>query len=248
VFNTALVGTAIQNALIINNVGDRVEIDSNLASPPDYSILASVLTKLSWDGLGGGDILIINGGPSLKLIGSEDLQSLTINNNRTVFMQTGANALLQTHDLAIENGSTLDLADNDMLFDYSGPSQLTIVQNLINSARSGGTWTGTGLTSTAARNNALHNTTLGAIEGSDYPGGTFNGVNVPSTAVLVKYTYYGDSDFNGVVNFDDYSRTDAGFNSGASGWLHGDFDGNGSVNFDDYSLIDLAFNSQGNAL
>ena len=30
----------------------------------------------------------------------------------------------------------------------------------------------------------------------------------------MKYTYYGDTDFNGVVDFDDYSRTDAGFNSG----------------------------------
>ena len=66
--------------------------------------------------------------------------------------------------------------------------------------------------------------------------------------MLVKYTYYGDTDFNGIVNFDDYSRTDAGFNSGASDWFHGDFDGNGLVNFDDYSLIDLAFNTQGSAL
>jgi hypothetical protein len=60
----------------------------------------------------------------------------------------------------------------------------------------------------------------------------------------VKYTYYGDADFNGVVNFDDYSRIDNGFSTGKSGWLNGDFDGNGVVNFDDYSLIDLAFNGQ----
>ena len=64
----------------------------------------------------------------------------------------------------------------------------------------------------------------------------------------MKYTYYGDTDFNGVVNFDDYSRTDAGFNNGRTGWLNGDFDGNGIVNFDDYSLIDLAFNTQGSPL
>ena len=62
--------------------------------------------------------------------------------------------------------------------------------------------------------------------------------------MLVKYTYYGDTDFNGVVDFDDYSRTDAGFNQHKTGWLNGDFDGNGVVDFDDYSLIDLAFNTQ----
>src|SRR5262249_37564868 len=61
---------------------------------------------------------------------------------------------------------------------------------------------------------------------------------------LIKYTWYGDSDFNGRVNFDDYVRTDNGFNNGLSGWLNGDFDLNGAVNFDDYVLIDLAFNTQ----
>ena len=66
--------------------------------------------------------------------------------------------------------------------------------------------------------------------------------------MLVKYTYYGDTDFNGVVDFDDYSRTDAGFNQHRTGWLNGDFDGNGVVDFDDYSLIDLAFNTQSSTL
>ena len=64
----------------------------------------------------------------------------------------------------------------------------------------------------------------------------------------MKYTYYGDTDFNGVVNFDDYARIDSGFLNNRSGWLNGDFDGNGVVNFDDYSLIDLAFNTQGAGL
>src|SRR3954451_4951678 len=73
---------------------------------------------------------------------------------------------------------------------------------------------------------------------------TFDGEALDSTAVVVKYTYYGDTDFNGKVNFDDYVRTDNGFNNHLSGWLNGDFDGNGQVNFDDYVLIDLAFNSQ----
>jgi len=50
------------------------------------------------------------------------------------------------------------------------------------------------------------------------------------------------------VNFDDYVRTDNGFNNHLSGWLNGDFDGNGQVNFDDYVLIDLAFNTQSGTL
>ena len=74
--------------------------------------------------------------------------------------------------------------------------------------------------------------------------GTFDGRSYSETDTLVRYTWYGDTDFNGVVNFDDYARIDAGFNAHLSGWSHGDFDLNGVVNFDDYALIDLAFNTQ----
>ena len=76
----------------------------------------------------------------------------------------------------------------------------------------------------------------------------FEGFSVADTDVLVKYTWYGDTDFNGKVNFDDYVRTDNGFNNHFSGWLNGDFDLNGVVNFDDYVLIDLAFNTQSGTL
>jgi hypothetical protein len=54
----------------------------------------------------------------------------------------------------------------------------------------------------------------------------------------------GDTDLNDAINFDDYVRTDNGFNNGLTGWSNGDFDGNGVVNFDDYVLIDLFFNMQ----
>jgi len=101
--------------------------------------------------------------------------------------------------------------------------------------------------------NPQHNTTLGRLEGSEYDAlygaaTLFDGRAVDNTAVIVKYTWYGDTDLNGVVDFDDYSRTDSGFNLGRTGWLNGDFDGNGVVDFDDYSLIDLAFNTQSGVL
>ena len=100
---------------------------------------------------------------------------------------------------------------------------------------------------------AAHNTTLGLLEATEFQSiyGTtalFDGEALDTTALLIKYTYYGDADFNGKVNFDDYVRTDNGFNNHQSGWLNGDFDLNGSVNFDDYVLIDLAFNTQNGTL
>jgi hypothetical protein len=116
-------------------------------------------------------------------------------------------------------------------------------------ARHGGEWDQAGIASSDARMNALHNTGLAAIEGAEFitASGTtsFGGVAIDTSSVLVRYTYYGDTDLNGVVNFDDYARVDSGFNNKRSGWLNGDLDYNGTVNFDDYALIDLAFNTQG---
>jgi hypothetical protein len=120
---------------------------------------------------------------------------------------------------------------------------------MISSARNGGLWNSGGITSTSAKNNAAHNTTLGAMEAPDYAavhGGAFDGVTPDATSVLVKCIYYGDTNFSGTVNFD--VRTDVGFNSGRSGWVNGDFNYSGSVNFDDYVLIDTAFNTQGGTL
>jgi exoribonuclease II len=91
------------------------------------------------------------------------------------------------------------------------------------------------------------------MQGSDWrairgASALFAGQSVDDTSVLVRYTYYGDTDFNGKVNFDDYVRTDTGFNNHLSGWVNGDFDLNGVINFDDYVLIDLAFNTQSGTL
>jgi hypothetical protein len=55
---------------------------------------------------------------------------------------------------------------------------------------------------------------------------------------------FGDADMNHVVNFDDYSRIDNGFNNNLTGWANGDFYGNGVINFDDYALIDNSINQQ----
>ena len=165
-------------------------------------------------------------------------------------LAAGAGKTLVTKSLAFTGTGRLDLNDNALIVDYDGTSPLATIQSLINAARNGGAWDGVGITSTTARNASPGNTTLGVMESGDFKAiyGTkaaFAGEVIDATALLINYTYYGDADFNGVVNFDDYSRADAGFNLGHTGWINGDFDGNGEVNFDDYSLIDLAFNTQG---
>jgi autotransporter-associated beta strand protein len=184
---------------------------------------------------------------------TQTLASLTVNPGGLAQVTAGGNKVLIVPVLSVLGSGKLDLFDNDLIVDYTAASQLATIQTLINTARAGGAWTGAGITSTTARNINAHNTTLGAMEAADFKtlygaAATFGGQAIDTTAVLVKYTWYGDADFNGKVNFDDYVRTDNGFNNHLSGWLNGDFDGNGTVNFDDYVLIDLAFNTQGGVL
>jgi hypothetical protein len=79
---------------------------------------------------------------------------------------------------------------------------------------------------------------------------SFEGLTVPSTDILVKYTFYGDANLDGAVDGSDYTLIDAGFNSAGSltGWQNGDFNNDGVVDGSDYTLIDNAFNTQGASL
>jgi len=186
---------------------------------------------------------------------SETNTGLSIQDGAAAELASGGDKLLSLRTLAIAGGpaapaGTLDLHDNDMIVNNAAYSDIA---PQIGFARHGGAWDRAGITSTEARIAPSHNTTLGTLTGAEFhsaqgPSATFDGLPVNNTDVLVKYTYYGDTDLNGRVNFDDYVRIDNGFNNHLTGWLNGDFDYNGQVNFDDYVLIDLAFNTQSGTL
>jgi hypothetical protein len=181
------------------------------------------------------------------------IASMSIGDASSASLAGPAGQVLYTSSLQLAATATLDVADKFAVVDYTKTSQLQAVQDWINSGRNGGDWSGFGIISSTARDANPHNSTLGALEASSFKSiyGTdalFAGQSIDDSAALIRHTYYGDTDFNGVVDFDDYSRTDSGFNRGESGWQNGDFDGNGVVDFDDYSLIDLAFNTQSGAL
>jgi hypothetical protein len=146
---------------------------------------------------------------------------------------------------------TWDIENGKLVVDYTGASPVASIRKYLASGHAAGAWNGPGLQSSKAADNSAHNTALGYAEASQIfgvGGGVFAGVAVDDSAVLVKYTYYGDTDLNGKINFDDYVRTDNGFNNHLSGWFNGDFNYNGVVNFDDYVLLDLAFNTQSGTL
>ena len=188
---------------------------------------------------------------------TQHLESLTMTGSAHLNFVSGSNAVLFTRGLSLDAHATLDLGNNDMIVetpDASAAAQmLELIRAAIFTGRDGGSWLGDGITSSAARLNKLGNTTLGAMLSGEFDSiygsaALFHGIDPDASAVLVKYTYYGDANFDGRVNFDDYVRIDIGFASHATGWTNGDFNMDGVVNFDDYVLIDIAFNTQSSPL
>jgi hypothetical protein len=209
---------------------------------------------------GVGSIGTVNGTGSLTVNGTANVgvryirqSAIAVGGNATLTVRpngTAANVSIVDSSLSMSPGAgTLDLNDNDLVISLGS---LGNVSALIANARNGGAWDQPGLTSSSARGNPNGTTNLGSMTGLDYTTTTlqtlFDNVTVAPTDVLVKYTWNGDANFSGTVDFDDYVRVDVGFNTGLTGWSNGDFNYSGSVNFDDYVLIDVAFNTQSGTL
>jgi probable HAF family extracellular repeat protein len=169
-----------------------------------------------------------------------------------------ANAIVGA--LSLTGGATLNLKDHALVVNYSGGgvspigswngSAYTGVTGLIRSGRNGGTWNGTGLTSSnAAANPSLY--ALGDAEASKVLGLSgsqtmlWNGQIVDATTVLVKCTYAGDANLDGKLNILDYVRIDQGLSASLTGWSNGDFNYDGKINIQDYVIIDSNLPIQG---
>jgi hypothetical protein len=244
------------NVIGVNGTFALTPVTINANNGTDTVNVPSTTAPVNVSPSNGDDIVNVGAGGGFARVlfpGTQRLGQLNIGNIARATVLPGGDKVLTVLALAIQGAGTLDLADNDLILEYAAGSPLGAVQGWINAARHGGAWDGPGITSSTADANPSANTTLGAIESADYlnlygAGTPFSGQPIDATAVLVKYTYYGDTDFNGLVDGDDYARTDAGFNLAMSGWFNGDGDGNGFIDGDDYALIDLAFNSQSSVL
>jgi hypothetical protein len=152
------------------------------------------------------------------------------------------------------------------MVDYTagGASPLAQITDMLRSGLNGAglRWDGQGITSAAARDNASGTTTLGVIDNIDPDGAgpllprvasPFAGQAIDDTCMLVRYTYFGDVNFDGVVDAADYALIDNGFNfqgvdPNLRNWANGDMNFDGVIDAADYALIDNAFNFQSGAL
>jgi hypothetical protein len=253
---------------------ERINIDGGAGDDSMVIDEAPAFTP-TFNGGTGTDSIVLNAGiyrfttdagltsSKLNLVGNTDttfiatatqhLNSLTLNDNARFTVGTNGSRVISLAALSMGPAAILDLFDNDLLLQPTAVNRqdmLDLITNLLRSGRNGGAWNGPGIRSTTAANNAAHTTGLAGILNDHGDGtpvqNTFAGETVNANSILVKYTYNGDANVDGVLNADDYAQIDAGFASQAIGYLNGDFNySGGAPNSDDYFLIDKTFADQG---
>jgi hypothetical protein len=95
---------------------------------------------------------------------------------------------------------------------------------------------GTGLTTLAVVGNG--------VGGGATLYGSYDGVPVTAADTIVKYTYFGDTNLDGVVDASDLANTLAGINGGLTGWVNGDFNYDGAANGTDLNLLLASLSGQ----
>jgi hypothetical protein len=176
---------------------------------------------------------------------TQRIGSLLIGNGGNAKVTSPGDVALVVGSVNIATGGQLDLTDEDMVWDYSGASPVAGLQQLLTAGYNGGAWNGSGIMSTTAA--AAPGTALGYAESADlfasFPA-TFAGQGVDSTALLLKYTYYGDANLDGRVNLADFNRMTGGF-GGTSRWSRGNFDFDGDVDLQDFNKLAANFGQNG---
>lgn len=139
----------------------------------------------------------------------------------------------------------LDLANNDLV--VKGTSE-TDVRAMVASWWAGGARTGAGLLTSAAS----ELTTLAVVGNDNGNGGLlhakFDGVDLVTSDVIVKYTYIGDLDLDGQVTGDDLTALVAGIRGNKTGWENGDTNYDGVVNGNDFANLLTVLRLQGTPL
>lgn len=185
--------------------------------------------------------------------------ALLIGNGASVRLSPALGRAVALNALSIDGSGRFDISDNGLIVRATaatGGSVLSQISDEIGTARntSPTLWQGNGITSSAAASDVKQLTGLAVIlnQKTDQNGNTvpiyttFDNQPVDMNSILVKYTWNGDMNLDGVINFDDYFQINTGFLSNGTlrGYRWGDLNFDGKINFDDYYLINTAFLGQ----
>jgi hypothetical protein len=168
---------------------------------------------------------------------TQHLSALALQNGSVARLSEDGGRVLVTGSLSIESSpnplAKLDLANNDMIWDYGAVSPIDTVHSHIRHAWNAGAWDRNGITSSSGNASTY---ALGFGDNATMGLSSFSGQSVDATSVLVKYTYYGDADLNGKVDVNDLGILATHWQQPGP-WSWGDFDYSGVVNVADLGML-----------
>ena len=199
----------------------------------------------------GGGNLTVNANATTFFGTSQQLAALHVGGSAVATVAPGNNKTLALDALSVALSGRLDLRDNALIVHATSLTKNATLASItadLARAFNGGLWNSSGIGSFNAANDGTHRTALGVLlndRGDGQPiHSMFGGIAATATDILVAYTYYGDSNLDGLVDGTDYAFVDNGYNLSLSGWRNGDFNYDGVVDGTDFALIDNAFNTQ----
>ncbi len=182
---------------------------------------------------------VYTGGTGVVQVNRVGAQRLFVTSGTTRILPGGTSASTSNvRQLDIAGGATpvakLDVTNNAFVVDYSGISPHDTIKAQITSAYANGAWTGNGITSSQA-NNSTH--AVGYSEASQLTSVPAIFGTVDASAVLFRYTRYGDANLDGQVNLADFNRLASNFGSTSAVWNQGDFNYDNNVNLADFNRL-----------
>ncbi len=221
----------VQDGVTLNVTGEPGLIDGNLSNSGNVSV-------------GTGSLVNVAG-------------AVSNDGNITV----GDGSTVASNGLTMTTNGTIDLTGGNVIVGYeAGSSPFDQVEAWVVSGYNGGTWDGDGIASSLAATDGKP-TALAVADNTDPLLGIadLEGelLDADGSDVLVKFTWFGDANFDGVIDAADYALIDQSWNGGnqspAGGgdwrWAAGDFNYDGIVDAADYALIDQVWNNfQGQTL
>jgi hypothetical protein len=187
---------------------------------------------------------------------TQNLAAISVVGNGAVAkLSPNGSRVLVVDNVAVSGGGKLDLYDNDLILKANAENEVAkydALYTIVDSGWNNGTWTGPGVMSTTASGSPGW-TSLGLVRNSQFsnlgrtPYPIFSGQLVGTNDILLKYTYRGDVDLNGLVENNDVSTLGAFYAPGFTGkdWWEGDLNYDGVVDNNDVTYQSANYNPNG---
>jgi autotransporter-associated beta strand protein len=242
---TGVTATVANSATLqLGGAGNALNSTTNITNAGSLSVTSTAQSVGNISGAGSTTVSGAGTSATPTLIAKDiDQSGLTINNGAYVRIAPSGTSTITVTSLTLGTTANLDISDNDIVVNNPTPvaaaSSLTAITARVNAGFVSG---GNGIVTTTT-GSGLETVGFGLNSFLSYP--TFNGVTINDDSVLIKYTYFGDSNLDGFVTDDDLGYFLAGYGTNVSGnpWILGDYNHDGFTTDDDLGFFLAAYGS-----